>query len=231
MQGSKKVSTKAVINKKALKEIREEVKKNKKQTKIIAVTKTLPIQAVDSAIENNINIIGENQVVEAEKKFKNYNKRKKIDLHLIGHLQSNKTKKAVDLFDVIQTADSEKIIKKINKCAFNKNKKQKIFIQINIGKDNKKFGFLENEIEEILKKTKKFKNIELIGVMTILPQNITQKERKKYYRKTKNIQKHIQNKHYTTCVSTSMGMSGDYKDAILEGSSYIRVGTKLYGSR
>ena len=231
IQKNKNTFNKAKIDKKALDNIILEIKAQEKKTKIIAVTKTLSIDAVNSAIENNIYTIGENRVDEVEKKYKGYVNRKKIELHLIGHLQSNKTKKAVNLFDVIQTADSEKIIKKIDACAANKNKKQKIFIQINIGKDKNKFGFSEDFYEKVLKKTQHLKNIEIAGVMTILPQNLNQKERKALYSKIKKIQQKIQKKYYPSCLLTSMGMSSDYEDAVSEGSSYIRIGTKLYGKR
>ena len=230
-QKNKNIFNKAKINKKELNNIILEIKAQEKKTKIIAVTKTLSIDAVNSAIENNIYTIGENRVDEVEKKYKGYVNRKKIELHLIGHLQSNKTKKAVNLFDVIQTADSEKIIKKIDACAANKNKKQKIFIQINIGKDKNKFGFSEDFYEKVLKKTQHLKNIEIKGVMTILPQNLNQKQRKALYSKIKKIQQKIQKKYYPSCLLTSMGMSSDYEDAVSEGSSYIRIGTKLYGKR
>lgn len=230
-QKNKNIFNKASINKKALKNIVLKINSQEKKTKIIAVTKTLSIEAVNSAVENKVYIIGENRVDEVEKKYKNYTNRKKIEIHLIGHLQSNKTKKAVDLFDVIQTADSEKIIKKINACAATKNKKQKIFIQINIGRDKNKFGFLEELYEEALKKTQHLKNIELIGVMTILPQGLSQKERKSFYGKIKKIQQKVQKKYHPSCHLTSMGMSSDYEDAVSEGSSYIRIGTKLYGKR
>ena len=230
-QKNKNIFNKAKINKKELDNIILEIKAQEKKTKIIAVTKTLSIDAVNSAIENNIYTIGENRVDEVEKKYKGYVNRKKIELHLIGHLQSNKTKKAVNLFDVIQTADSEKIIKKIDACAANKNKKQKIFIQINIGKDKNKFGFSEDFYEKVLKKTQHLKNIEITGVMTILPQNLNQKQRKALYSKIKKIQQKIQKKYYPSCLLTSMGMSSDYEDAVSEGSSYVRIGTKLYGKR
>ena len=230
-QKNKNIFNKAKINKKELDNIILEIKAQEKKTKIIAVTKTLSIDAVNSAIENNIYTIGENRVDEVEKKYKGYVNRKKIELHLIGHLQSNKTKKAVNLFDVIQTADSEKIIKKIDACAANKNKKQKIFIQINIGKDKNKFGFSEDFYEKVLKNTQHLKNIEITGVMTILPQKLNQKQRKALYSKIKKIQQKIQKKYYPSCLLTSMGMSSDYEDAVSEGSSYIRIGTKLYGKR
>ena len=219
------------INTTSLEEIKKFIKKNNAKTKIIAVTKTLSQNAINSAIENKITIIGENRVLEAEKKIKNYKNREKIETHLIGHLQSNKTKKAVQLFDVIQTADTIKIIKLINKHAAKANKKQKIFLQINIGEDVKKFGFLTKEIKKTIKETIQLKNIKVEGVMTILPQQITPQKTKKYYEKLKKIQEKIQKEKIKSCRFTSMGMSGDYKEAVEAGATHIRIGTLLYGKR
>ena len=131
-----------LFNKEALQKIKKQTIKespNEKGIEIIAVTKTQTIDAVKQAVKNKIKTIGENQVQETEKKFlKEEAIRKKIELHLIGHLQSNKTNKAVSIFDVIQTVDSQKILKKIDKIAKTKNKKQRIYFQVNIGQDQKK---------------------------------------------------------------------------------------------
>ena len=216
------------INISTLKKINQFKKKHSLKTKIIAVTKTRSIQAIDSALKNNIKIIGESRVVEAEKKFYNYKNRNKIELHLIGHLQSNKTKKAVSLFDVIETVDTEKIIKKINIEAKKQNKKQKIFLQINIGKDPKKHGFNKNNINKICEKNKKYKNIQIIGLMTILPDKLKTIEQKKHYTEMKKVQKTIQKKYLKRCVNLSMGMSQDYKTASQCGATHVRIGTLLY---
>ena len=151
----------AHINTKALQNI---IEKKNKQTKIIAVTKNQPIKAVDLALKNNIYIIGENRVQETIEKFKNYKKRKQIELHLIGHLQRNKAKKAVENYDVIETADSQKIINKINIEAKKIKKKQKIYLQINIGKDPKKHGLYKDEVEDICLTTKKKNMFKLKGL-------------------------------------------------------------------
>ena len=110
------------------------------KTKIIAVTKTRSIEAIKKATEKNLLIIGENKVQEAEKKLEDYEHiKEKIETHLIGHLQSNKVKKAVSFFDVIQTVDSIKILNKINMQAEKIKKQQKVYLQINIGEDNNKY--------------------------------------------------------------------------------------------
>ena len=222
-----KILTPATINTQNLIKVNKQLKK---ETKIIAVTKTLTTKAVESAIQNNINAIGESRIQETEQKFKNFKQRNKIHIHLIGRLQTNKAKKAVQLYDVIQTADSEKIIKKINQEALKINKKQKIFVQINIGKDPNKKGFKETEIKSFCSLINKLNNIILQGIMVILPQKLTNKRKHDLYKRTKKIQEKIKTK-ITTCAFTSMGMSEDYLEAVKAGATHIRLGTILYGKR
>ena len=198
--------------------------------KIIAVTKTQPIEAVSLALKNKIYKIGENKIQEAEKKFANFRDRKKIELHLIGDLQTNKVKKAVTLFDTIQTAGRIKTIDKIDKEAGKINKKQKIYLQINISRDPLKKGIKEEEIIKFTNHIKIKKNIILIGIMTILKKGIDNKQTKTYYKQTKKIQEKIK-KTIPTCKQTSMGMSGDYKIALSQGATEIRIGTALFGER
>ena len=170
--------------------------------------------------------IGENRIQESEEKLKKL--KKGVEKHFIGHLQTNKAKKAVKIFDVIQTIDSEKIIKKVNKEAKKQEKEQKVMIQVNTGRDENKYGFMPEEINNL--ELLKYKNIKIVGIMTIAPQNKTKKELKKIFRETKEIQKKIQKK-IKSCTQISMGMSGDYKEAIEEGATHIRIGTGIFGKR
>ena len=197
----------------------------------MAVTKTLSYKAIDSAIKNKIYIIGENKIQETEKKIKNYKNRKSIKLHLIGHLQSNKTKKAVKLYDTIETVDTEKILNKINTEAEKIQKIQNVFLQINIGEDKNKHGFLEEEVYSLCKKKEKRKNISIKGLMTILPNKIKRKDQKKLYKRMQKLQKKIVKTTNKECKSLSMGMSQDYEIASENGSTQIRIGTFLYGER
>jgi len=215
-----------------IKKIIKENSPNKEPVKIIAVTKTKKIEAVQGAVKNKLLIIGENKVQEAEKKFYGQKAiREKIELHLIGHLQSNKVKKAVNIFDVIQTVDSQKILKKINSAANKRNKKQRVFFQINIGRDVKKKGFNLPSLFEICKKIHEYKNIKAEGLMTILPQGKTKKENKEFFVETVALQKQIQKKYIKTCVKTSLGMSDDYLEAVQAGATHIRIGSALFGKR
>ncbi len=224
-----------LFKKQELHKIKQTIKQNspnKEPVEIIAVTKTRDLEAVQEAVKNNLFKIGENKVQEAEKKFyKQKEIRKKIELHLIGHLQSNKVKKAVSLFDVIQTVDSQKILKKINGAAKQKDKIQRVFFQINIGNDIKKRGFSPASLLEACKKTNEYKNIKTEGLMTILPQGKTKKENKSLFVEMVLLQKQIQKSHIKTCAKTSLGMSGDYLEAVEAGATHIRIGSALFGKR
>ena len=194
----------------------------------MAVTKTHPKEVIKESFECGIRLFGENKVQEAEKKYTN--KPKESELHLIGRLQTNKINKAIRLFDVIQSVDSLKLVKNINKRALIISKVQRIFCQINIGKDPQKTGFTVEELECNVEQIKNFSNLKLEGIMTILPNNINEKTRNKFFAKTKKTADKI-SKILNKPIEISMGMSGDYVEAIKNGATMVRVGSKLYGSR
>ena len=206
----------------------DKAKKTKQEVKLLAVSKTHPLKTITQAISLGVSCFGENKIQEAEKKFKN--KPENIELHFIGHLQKNKIKKALEIFDVIQTVDSLDLAEKINKHAINKQKQQRIYCQINIGNDPKKFGFKESEAIEHIKQIGKLTHLNLEGLMTILPFNLNETATKSLYQKMHKLYKTIQSTH-TTCKELSMGMSNDYMVAIECGSTVIRVGTGLFGKR
>ena len=222
------------LNQIELKKILENITKTSlypKKVQIIAVTKTLNYGAIKAAYKNNIFNIGESKIQEIEKKIQKKQKLENLKIHLIGHLQTNKAKKAVLLCDYIQSVDSIKIAAKINKEASLINKIQKIYLQINIGEDDKKYGFSANQIFSKCDQIIKMSNLQVVGIMTILPQAISEQKTKKLFLKTKQIQEEIQKKTCTTCKELSMGMSGDYKTALKMGATNIRIGTRLYGKR
>ena len=198
---------------------------------IVAVTKTFPCEAWNLALKNNLTKIGESRIQEAENKIARFKQRKKIETHLIGHLQSNKVTRAIQHFDIIQTVDSIKLLNRIDKASKEKNKKQKIFLQVNTGRDPNKFGFLKEEIFNAAEQTTKLQNITLCGLMTIPPQKITEKNIGKIYKKTCNIKDRIQQTIDNKCQNLSMGMSNDFEIAIKEGATHIRIGTGLFGDR
>jgi len=205
--------------------------RNQNKITIIAVTKSFPSGIWDFALQNNLPIIGESRIQETEIKNKEFNKRKKIELHFIGHLQTNKARKAIQLFDVIQTIDSLKLAQRLNIISQEEEKTQKIFLQTNICADPKKHGFSEKETLLAAKKIVDMKGLKLIGIMTIPPNNISKKKLHSIYNKTRKIRDTVYKSIETSCENLSMGMSNDYETAISEGATHIRLGTALFGSR
>lgn len=205
--------------------------RNQNKITIIAVTKSFPSGIWDFALQNNLPIIGESRIQETEIKNKEFNKRKKIELHFIGHLQTNKARKAIQLFDVIQTIDSLKLAQRLNIISQEEEKTQKIFLQTNICADPKKHGFSEKETLLAAKEIVDMKGLKLIGIMTIPPNNISTKTLHSIYNKTRKIRDTVYKSIETSCKNLSMGMSNDYETAISEGATHIRLGTALFGSR
>ena len=205
--------------------------RNQNDITIVAVTKSFPEGIWDVAFQNNLTTIGESRIQEAEIKNKKFSNRKKIELHLIGHLQRNKARKAVKLFDVIQTVDSLKLAQRINLISNQEKKTQKIFLQVNTGNDPNKQGFSPKETIAAAKEITKMKGISLIGIMTIPPNNISEKKIQSIYKKTQKIRDTVYKSIEKNCKNLSMGMSNDFKTAIEEGATHIRLGTALFGER
>tara|TARA_B100000287_G_scaffold430396_1_gene485566 strand:- start:591 stop:1211 length:621 start_codon:yes stop_codon:yes gene_type:complete len=201
-----------------------------KEVTIIAVTKNHPFSAIEKALENNIFNIGENRVQETEKKIKGKILPPETKLHLIGHLQKNKVRKAVKIYDYIQTVDSLSLAKKIDKISLEYKKVQKILLQINIGNKSDRKGFLTSEIKEAAEEINIYKNICIKGIMIIPPLEKDQKKYLNYFDESQAIKKNIEKK-IKTCKYLSMGMSNDYTEAIKKGATHIRIGTALFGNR
>ena len=205
--------------------------RNPSNITIIAVTKSFPPGIWDFALQHHLTIIGESRIQEAEIKSKKFTKRKKIELHLIGHLQGNKVRKAVQLFDVIQTVDSLKLAKRINTISNQETQPQNIFLQVNTGGDPNKHGFSPKETISAAKEIVKMRGLSLIGIMTIPPNNISKRNLQSIYIETRKIRDTVQTSIEKCCNNLSMGMSNDYEIAIAEGATHIRLGKALFGER
>tara|TARA_Y100000768_G_scaffold367815_1_gene331227 strand:+ start:101 stop:796 length:696 start_codon:yes stop_codon:yes gene_type:complete len=222
------------INIKSLKQINHNIRKysnNPKAVKLIAVTKTFSYKSINSALENNIYDIGENKVQEFILKEPKIKKTDKLTTHFIGKIQSNKVKKIVSNFDIIHSVDRVKILNKINDVATNQNKKQKILLQVNISNSKTQSGFNKNETLKISNYATKLLNVELIGLMCIASNTKNKKKINEDFKNIEKIQKQIQKTTNKKCRHLSMGMSGDYKEALENGSTFIRIGTKLFKQR
>jgi len=201
------------------------------KVQIMAVTKTKDINVVESAYSAGFRLFGENRIQEASEKFSNFHK--DAELHIIGHLQSNKVKKAVEISSCIQSVDRLKIANMIDKFAIEFSKTMDIFLEFNTSGEESKSGFLkEDDFFQALEKIIKMKNIRVKGLMTIGPLSSDESAVRKSFTWLRNLRDKA-NAQYPDAGITglSMGMSGDYEIAVEEGATLIRVGTALFGDR
>ena len=201
--------------------IKSKVNDNK-VPKIIAVSKTFPIENILPLIEHGHLDYGENKVQEAIDKWTDIkNQNNGIKLHLIGRLQSNKVRFALKIFDYIHSLDSEKLANKISKEQETQGKKPKIFIQVNIGNEDQKSGIKKENLIDFYNFCKSL-NLDIIGTMCIPPND---KNTEIYFSEMNKINQKLNFKEL------SMGMSSDYLEAINNNATYIRVGSSIFGSR
>jgi len=190
--------------------------------KVIAVSKTFKLEKILPLIEYGHLDYGENKVQEAIDKWSEIKlKKKNIKLHLIGKLQTNKVKHAIKIFDYIHSVDSKKLAKKIADEQYKQNKDLKLFIQINIGDEEQKSGIKVEQVEDLITFSKEL-NLNIIGLMCIPPVN---EEPDKYFKEIK-----ILNKKFNL-QEISMGMSSDYLKAVENCSTYLRIGSSIFGQR
>ena len=189
---------------------------------IIAVSKTFSIENILPLIEYGHEHFGENKVQEALNKWQKIKINKQnLKLHMIGRLQSNKVKQAVSIFDYIHSVDSLKLIKKISEEQKKQNKKVKIFLQVNVGNEAQKSGSNLNEINELASECRK-NNLDVLGLMCLPPIN---ESVSKYFSLIKNKNDEL------NFNDLSLGMSNDYIEALNFKTTYIRIGTKIFGER
>jgi PLP dependent protein len=197
--------------------------KAKKPVNIIAVSKTFPLTHIQPLIDHGHFHFGENKVQEAVTKWNMLKKTKpNLKIHMIGKLQSNKAKDAVKIFDYIHSLDNQKLADLLAKAEKTLNKKLKYFIQVNIGNEIQKSGIPVSELDSFYTYCTKEKNLEIIGLMIIPPNN---GDTKKYFKSLGELSAALE------LPDLSMGMSADYVEAIDCGATYIRVGTLIFGDR
>ena len=190
---------------------------------IIAVSKTFPLHIIEPLIQNGHTHFGENKVQEALIKWESIKqKNKELKLHMLGKLQTNKVKFSVGLFDYLHSVDNIKLAEKIANVQQKNNLKPKIFLQINIANEEQKSGVSLNNLKELYELSVKDFNLNVIGLMCLPPEN---KDPKEYFSKTKQLNDQLK------LDQLSMGMSSDYLKAIEFKSTYLRIGSKIFGER
>lgn len=201
------------------------------EVSIMAVTKTKGPDIVEAAYSAGFRLFGENRIQEAVEKFSDFHK--DADLHIIGHLQSNKVKKAVGISSCIQSVDRLKIAKMIDKFCLEFSKTIEVYLEYNTSGEESKSGFVNDEdffqtLDEIIN----MKNIKIKGLMTIGPLGSDESAIRKSFTYLRNLRDQANAKYPEAGITgLSMGMSGDYEIAVEEGATLIRVGTALFGSR
>jgi hypothetical protein len=203
------------------------------EVKLIAVTKTVGIEKIKEAVDIGLRIFGENRVQESQKKIsslESYVANSKIEWHLIGHLQKNKAKYAVQLFDLIHTVDSIELAEEISRQAEKIDKIQRVLVQVKLSEEETKHGVAEESLIPLLKKIQGMNNIKLEGLMTMPPFFEDPEKTRPYFRMLRELMNKAGNAGCDLS-ELSMGMSNDFKVAIQEGATMVRIGSAIFGER
>lgn len=216
------------INKK-IKEAALKVSRDPQEIKLVAVTKTATLEQIKEAINEGVKIIGENKVQEAKGKYQVLTT--KVKWHLIGHLQTNKVKYAVEIFDLIHSVDSIKLAKEIDKRSVQFKKTIDVLIEVNISGEETKYGYNPEKVEAFLKEISEFSGIRVRGLMTIAPISKNKEEVRPYFRRLRELSEKIRDKKIKNIKMDylSMGMTDDFEKAIEEGANMVRIGRGIFG--
>ena len=215
--------------------IRENVRKILQElpegVELVGAAKTRTTDEIAEAIDAGLHIVGHNYVQEAEESFRALGNRAKW--HMIGHLQSNKAKKAVEIFDMVETVDSLKLANAISKAAVAKQKVMQVLVEINSGEEDQKAGVLPVNALSLILEMVRLKNLKVIGLMTMGPFVGDPEDARPYFKRTKDLFEEIKQKGIEDLEMRvlSMGMSNSYRIAVEEGATFVRIGTKIFGER
>jgi pyridoxal phosphate enzyme (YggS family) len=199
--------------------------------KLVAAAKTREPPEILEAIEAGVKIIGENYVQEADRAHKAAGN--KAEWHFIGHLQKNKVKKAVEIFDMIETVDSIEIAREIDKRCAQIGKNMPVLIEINSGREKQKAGVYPENVEKLVAEMATLKNIRVMGLMTMGPRFGNPEDSRPYFVETRKIFDRIKNLNlpHAEMKYLSMGMTNSYQIALEEGANIVRIGSKIFGER
>ncbi len=225
--------------KKKLEKINEKIKKaalkanrSPEDIKLVAVTKTATVEQIKEAISAGVKTIGENKVQEAKGKYQVLSADiADIEWHLVGHLQTNKVKYAIEVFDLIHSVDSKKLAEEIDKRSLQFGIMTNILVEVNVSGEETKYGIKPEEVEPFLKEISEFSRIKVRGLMTIAPIAEDKEEVRPYFRKLRELSEKIENKNIKNVKMDylSMGMTDDFEVAIEEGANMVRIGRGIFG--
>jgi len=214
-----------------IKHVSDKIKKANKDTRLIAVSKTKPVEMLQEAYDAGMRDFGENKVQEILDKYDKLPD--DIRWHMIGHLQTNKVKYIADKVYMIHSVDSVKLAVEISRRAIQAGRVIPILIEINIGDEDSKFGIKPDELEDLLRQIADLEGIKISGLMCVAPYTESAEENRVYFKQMKQLSVDIMQKNIDNVFMNvlSMGMSGDYEVASSEGATYVRVGTGIFGER
>lgn len=206
--------------------------RNPAEVRLVAVSKTVPADSVKKAIGAGVTLFGENYIQEARDKI-NELEDYPISWHFIGHLQSNKAKYAVRLFELIHSIDSLKLAKAIDKEARKCNKVQPVLVQVNIARETSKSGVTEEAAPELVREAGRLANLSVRGLMTMPPFFNAPDKVRPYFKALRQLRDKIAAMHLdnVSMAELSMGMTGDFEAAVEEGATLVRIGTAIFGDR
>jgi hypothetical protein len=213
--------------------------RNPQEIKLVAVSKTVEAARIREAIEAGVSILGENYVQEAQEKIEEigrpacterFGEGRPVSWHFIGHLQSNKAKYAVRLFDMVHSLDSIPLAEELNRRAEQADRVIKVMIEVNLSKEATKFGTDEEMLLNLARRIQNLKHLSLEGLMTMPPYFDSAEMSRPYYIALRELKERMV-KEGIPMKELSMGMSNDFEIAIEEGATYVRVGTAIFGPR
>lgn len=220
------IKTNIEIVKKEIEKTCQSVNRDPKEILLLAATKGRTLDQIKEAYNNGVTVIGENKVQELKSKLVSLPNDLRVDF--IGHLQTNKVKEVITNCFLIHSVDSFRLAEKIDQEAFDKNKKQQILLQINIAKEETKSGFAEEQIIKVFPKINALKNVIIRGLMTIAPQLGPSEAARPVFNQLRHLRNRLQNTYHCLLPELSMGMTDDYKIAIEEGATIIRLGRIIF---
>jgi pyridoxal phosphate enzyme (YggS family) len=200
---------------------------------LVAISKTFPVEAISEAADAGLRRFGENRVQEAEPKINSLVASRALEWHLVGHLQSNKAKRAAQLFEVIHSVDSIKLAEKLSQSCVELEKSVAVLIQVNLGLEQTKFGARSEQVEEIVDQVARLPGLRLDGFMTIPPLFENPEQSRPFFAQLRELRDRIESAHPGSLgrKHLSMGMSHDFRVAIEEGATIVRIGTAIFGNR
>lgn len=198
---------------------------------LVAVIKAFPLETLVSGYEGGLRVFGESRVQEAAAKLPQFPQRSECEVRLIGHLQSNKARKAVQLFDLIESVDSLKLLRRLDNIAREEGRAGlPVYLQVNAGHDEAKFGFDPDELLKVVLEVTDVQHLRIAGIMTIAPLTSDEQRLRACFRTARQVRDSLR-AQVPTGVDLSMGMTDDFELAVEEGATHVRIGRALFGER